>query len=47
MAHLTDMIREPTSMMRNGKAAGPSSLVSEIVKAVGEAAVDMIKDLVN
>ena len=47
MPHLTDMIRESTSMMRNGEAAGWSSLVSEIVKAVGEAAVDMINDLIN
>ena len=47
MPHLTDIIREPTSMMRNGEAAEPSSLVSEIVKAVGEAVGDMIKNLVN
>ena len=42
-----DMVRESISKMKNGKAAGPSDVVSEIVKTAGEAGVDMIKDLVN
>ena len=42
-----DMFRESISKMKNGKAAGPSGAVSEIVKAGGEAEVDMITDLVN
>ena len=33
--------------MKNGKAAGPSGVVSEMVKAAGKAGVDMITDLVN
>ena len=33
--------------MKNGKAAGPSEVVSEMVKAAGEVKVDMITDLVN
>ena len=33
-----DMVREPTSKMKYGKASGPSGVVSEIVKAAG---VDM------
>ena len=42
-----DMIRESISKMKNWKAAGPSSLVSEMVKAAGEAGVDMITNLVS
>ena len=41
------MIRVSVSNMKNGKAAGLSGLVSEMVKAAGEAGVDMTKDLVN
>ena len=37
-----DMIRESISKMKNGKAAGPSGLVSEMVKAAGEAGFDRI-----
>ena len=33
--------------MKNGKTAGPSSSVSEMVKAAGEARADMITELVN
>ena len=40
------MIRESISKMKNGKAAGPSGLVSEMVKALGEG-VDMNTNLVN
>ena len=41
------MVRELISKMKNGKAAGPSEVVSEMVKAAGEVKVDMITDLVN
>ena len=34
-------------MMKNGKAFRQSHIVPEIVKAAGEATVDMITDLVN
>ena len=33
--------------MKNGKTAGPSGVVSEMVKVPGEAGVDMITDLIN
>ena len=33
--------------MENGKAGGPSGILSEKVKATGEAGVDMITELVN
>ena len=33
--------------MENGKAGGPSGVLSEKVKATGEAGVDMITELVN
>ena len=48
-AHLIDkdMVREPSSKMKNGKDVGQSGVVSEMVKAAGEAGVDMIRDLVN
>ena len=35
-----DMIRESISKMKNEKAAGPSGLVSEMIKAAGEAGLD-------
>ena len=41
------MVRESMSKMKNGIAAGPSGILSEVVKAVEEAGVDMITDLVN
>ena len=41
------MVRESISKMKNGKAAGLSGVVSEMVKAAGEAGVDMITDVVN
>ena len=40
------MIRESINKIKNGKEAGPSSVVSEMVKAAREK-VDMITDLVN
>ena len=42
-----DMIRDSISNMKNGKATGPTGAVSEMVKTVGEAEVDMITGLVN
>ena len=33
--------------IKNGKASGLSGVVSEMIKAAGEAGVDMITDLVN
>ena len=33
--------------MKNGKTAGPSGVVSEMVKAAGETGADMVTDLVN
>ena len=42
-----DMVRESISQMKNGKTVRPSIVVSEMVKAVGEAEDDMITGLVN
>lgn len=42
-----DMVREAISKMKNGKVAGPSDVVPDMVKAAGEAKVDMIIELVN
>ena len=42
-----DMVRKSISKMRNGKAAGPSGVLSEMVKATGKAGVGMITDLLN
>ena len=39
--------RESISKRKNGKAARPSGVVSEMVKAAVEARDDMITDLVN
>ena len=36
------MVRESVSMMKNGKATGPSLLVSEIVKTAGEVGSGMV-----
>ena len=41
------MVRESISKMKNGKAAGPTGVVSELVKAAWEAGVAVITDLVN
>ena len=42
-----DMVKESISQMKNGKTVRPSIVVSEMVKAVGEAVDDMITGLVN
>ena len=41
------IVRKLVIKMKNGKATGPSSLVSEMVKAAEEVGVCMINDLVN
>ena len=41
------MVGESISKMKNGKAAGLSGMVSEMVKAVEKGGVDKIADLVN
>ena len=41
------MLSESISNIKNGKTAGPSSVVSKMVKAAGKARADMIIDLVN
>ena len=42
-----DMVAKAVQKMKNGKAAGPSGIVSEMVKAAGDAGIDMITNLVN
>ena len=42
-----DLVRESISKMKNGKDAGQSGVVSEMVKTTGEAWVDMTAELVN
>ena len=42
-----DMVRKSVSKIKKEKAARPSGVVSEIVKAAGETEVDMITDLIN
>ena len=39
------MVRESTSKMKNGKAAGPLGIVSEMVTAAGEAGLFLIQCL--
>ena len=39
------MVKESISMIKNGKAASPSGLVSEMVKSKGEIVVDMILEI--
>ena len=33
--------------MKNGKAVGPDEIPAEVVKALGDSAVDMLHDLAN
>ena len=42
-----DMARESISKMKNGKAAGSTGLVSEMVNSAGEVGVDIITNLLN
>ena len=47
--HLIDkgMVRDSLNKMKNGKAAAPPGVVSEMAKAAGETGVDMSTDIVN
>ena len=42
-----DIVKESINKLKNRKAAGPSGVVSEVMKAAEKAAVDIIPDLVN
>ena len=42
-----DMVRESISKMKNGEAAGTSSVVLEMVKSAVEVGFDMITDLIK
>ena len=42
-----DMVRKAVSKMIPGKAAGPSGVVSEMIKASGGAGIELIRDLIN
>ena len=43
--HLTDQIRESISKMKNTETAGPSGLLSKMVRVAGEARTDLFSDL--
>ena len=40
-----DMVKKAISMMKSGKAAGPSGIVVEMIKAAGDTGATMIRDL--
>ena len=40
-----DMERKTISKMKSGKAAGPSGIVVEMIKAAGDTGATMIRDL--
>ena len=40
-----DMVKKAISKMKSGKAAGPSGIVVEMIKAAGDAGATMIPDL--
>ena len=40
-----EMVREALKKMKKGKAAGPSKVVAEMVKAAGDKGIEMIADL--
>ena len=42
-----DMVRKAVCKMISGKAAGPSGVVSEMIKASGGAGIELIRDLIN
>ncbi|KAK4310061.1 hypothetical protein Pmani_018347 [Petrolisthes manimaculis] len=42
-----EMVRKAVSKMKKGKAAGPSGVVTEMLKASGETGIEMIKNLTN
>ena len=41
------MVKEAICKMKNGKAAGPSGVSVEMVKAGGELSTDMVHDLIS
>ena len=43
----TEMIRNTISKMKGGKAAGPSGVIVEMIKAAGEPFVQELKVLFN
>ena len=43
----TVMVRKAINMMGLGKAAGPSGIVSEVLKAAGSSGASMIRDLIE
>ena len=42
-----EMVREAVSKMKKAKAAGPSGVVAEMLKAAGETGIEMITNLTN
>ena len=40
-----DMVKKAISKMKSGKAAGPSGIVVEMIKATGDTGATMIRDL--
>ena len=40
-----DMVKKAISNMKSGKAAGPSGIVVEMIKAAGDTGATMIRDL--
>ena len=42
-----DMVKKAISKMKSGKAAGPSGIVVEMIKAAGDTCATMIRDLAN
>ena len=40
-----DMVKKAISKMKSGKAAGPSGIVVEMIKAAGDTGATMIRDL--
>ena len=42
-----DWVKQAIMKMKCGKAAGPSGVVAEMLKASGEAGVDLVNDLAN
>ena len=42
-----EMVTDAVNKMKNGKARGPTGVVVEILKAIGDACIDIVTDLVN
>ena len=42
-----DMLKKAISKMKSGKAAGPSGIVVEMIKAAGDTGATMIRDLAS